>query len=101
MLRARPDVLPDVLDLPVLVEAGWPKFAADPGLLVSAPLGLRHVRVVVVDPDGAVAKPPGNPLSAAGILRPHGSGESVDGVVGDGDSLVLIAEAFDSQHRAE
>ena len=39
-----------------------PELAADAGLLVAAPLGLRHVRVVVVDPDRAHPQPGRDPL---------------------------------------
>ena len=55
--RAGRRVLPDVLGLAVLVEAARPELAADARLLEAAPLGLRQVRVVVVDPDRAVAQP--------------------------------------------
>ena len=48
------DVLPDVLGLAVLVQAGRAQLPADAGLLEAAPLRLRHVGVVVVDPDRAV-----------------------------------------------
>ena len=58
-------VLPDVLGLAVLVEAGRAELAADARLLEAAPLGLRQVRVVVVDPDRPVAQAAGDPLGAA------------------------------------
>src|SRR5262249_3623641 len=45
-------VLPDVFDLAVFVEADVTEFAAVAGTFHSAPLGLRHVGVVIVDPDG-------------------------------------------------
>ncbi len=40
-----------------------PSSRPDAGLLVAAPLGLRHVRVVVVDPHGAHAQPVRDPLA--------------------------------------
>ena len=57
-------VLPDVLRLTVLVETARAKFPADAGLLETAPLRLRQVAVVVVDPDRPVAEPAGDPLRA-------------------------------------
>ena len=80
--RAGLRVLPDVLGLAVFVEAGRAELAADPGLLEAAPLGLRQVRVVVVDPDRPVAQPRGDPLGAAGVRGPDRAGEPVGRVVG-------------------
>ena len=72
-----------------------------PGLLVAAPLGLRHVRVVVVDPDRAHPQPGGHALALAGVLGPDRAGQPVDAVVGDRDRLVLVAERLDGEHRPE
>ena len=58
----RPGVLPDVFGLTVLVQAARAKLPADARLLEATPFGLRHVGVVVVDPDRAVAQPAGDPL---------------------------------------
>ena len=63
-LRLRADVLPDVLGLAVLRQPGRSELAPDAGLLEAAPLGLRHVGVVVVDPHRAVPQPPRHPLRA-------------------------------------
>ena len=100
-LLGRADVVPDVLGLAVLVEAGGPELAADAGLLEAAPLGLRHVRVVVVDPDRAHPQPGRDPLALAGVLGPDRAGQAVDRVVGDPDRLVLVAERLDGEHRPE
>ena len=59
------EVLVDVLGLAVLGEAGRAEFASDAGLAEAAPLGLREVGVEVVDPDGAVPQPAGDPAGAA------------------------------------
>src|SRR6185503_13973136 len=48
-LLGGPDVVPDVLGLAVLRQTRLPELPAEPGLLVPAPLRLRHVGVVVVD----------------------------------------------------
>ena len=48
-----------------------PELAADAGLLVAAPLRLRDVGVVVVDPHRAHAQPGRDPLGPAGVLGPH------------------------------
>ena len=77
------------------------QLAADAGLLVTAPLGLRDVGVVVVDPDRAHPQPAGHSLGLAGVLRPDRARQPVDAVVGDRDRLVLAAEGLDGQHRPE
>src|SRR4029078_5424900 len=56
VLHGRPQVVPDVLGLAVLVETGLAELAAHARLLVAAPLGLGDVRVVVVDPDRDTAQ---------------------------------------------
>ena len=78
-----------------------PELAADAGLLVAAPLGLRDVRVVVVDPDRAHPQPGRDALGLAGVLGPDRAGQAVLAVVGDPDGLVLAGERLDRQHRAE
>src|SRR4029079_4238525 len=95
------DVVPDVLGLAVLLETRATELAADARLLVDAPLGLRDVRVVVVDPDRAHAQPAGDALAFTGVAGPHRTGESVDAVVGDPDRVVLVREGLDRHHRAE
>src|SRR6478672_3980647 len=74
--RCGRDVVPDVLGLLVLLEAGLPELASDAGLLVAAPLGLGDVRVVVVDPHRPHAQPPGHALRPAGVLGPDGPGQA-------------------------
>ena len=66
-----------------------------PGLLEAAPLGLRQVGVVVVDPDRPVAQPRGDPLGAPGVRGPDRAGQPVGGVVAERDGLVLGREALD------
>ena len=99
--RAGRGVLPDVLGLAVFVEAAGAELAADAGLLEAAPLGLRQVGVVVVDPDRAVAQPRGHPLGAAGVGGPDRAGQPVGRVVAERDGLVLGREPLDRQDRAE
>ena len=60
-------VLVDVLGLGVLLEAGGAELAPEPGHLEAAPLRLRQVGVVVVDPDRAVAQCAGDPVR--GMLK--------------------------------
>src|SRR4051795_4290871 len=55
-------VVPDVLLLLVLVQAGRAELAAVAGPLHAAPLGARDVRAEVVDPDRAVAQRGGHPV---------------------------------------
>src|SRR3954465_14298751 len=100
-LRLGIDVVPDVLGLAVLVEPGRAELAADAGPAEAAPLGLRYVGMVVVDPHRAVPQPVGDPLGPPGVLRPHGTGEAVGGVVRDAHRVVLVGEPLDGQHRAE
>src|SRR5699024_5268617 len=82
------EVLVDVLGLLVLGQTRGSELATEAGLLKAAPFGLRQVGVEVVDPDGAVAQALSDQLGLARILAPHGTGESVVGVVGYLDRLV-------------
>ena len=94
-------VVPDVLGLAVLVETRLAELAADAGLLVAAPLRLRDVGVVVVDPDRAHPQPAGDALGPAGVLGPDRAGQPVEAVVGDPHRRVLVGEGLDGQDRAE
>src|SRR5690349_17866995 len=94
-------VLPDVFDLAVLIETGAAEFATVAGALHPAPFGLRHVRVVIVDPDGSVSQPVRNALSLACVLGPDRARQPVVGVVGDPHRVVFIGERLDGEHRAE
>src|ERR687890_2189672 len=91
-LLDRPDVVPDVLGLAVLLETRLPELAPDARLLVAAPLGLGDVGVVVVDPHRPHAQAGRDPLAPAGVLSPDRAGEAVDRVVRDPHRLVLVAE---------
>src|SRR5699024_5868926 len=82
-------VLVDVLGLGVLLETGGAQLAADARLLETAPLRLRQVGVEVVDPDGAVAQAPRDPVRGPGVRGPHRAGQAVLGVVGDRDRLLF------------
>src|SRR5690348_10496128 len=97
----RCEVGPDVLGLAVLLEAGEAELASGAGLLEAAPLGLRYVGVVVVDPHRAEPESAGDALTAAGVAGPHRSGQAVDGVVGQSHRLVLGAERLHRQNRTE
>src|SRR5690349_1290192 len=61
---ARCRVLPDVLRLAVLVEARRPELTPDARSLEAAPLGVRHVDVVVIDPHGPGAQSARDPLGS-------------------------------------
>src|SRR5690606_37375777 len=97
----RSEALVDVLGLLVLGQPGRTELTAEPGLLEAAPLSLRQVRVVVVDPDRAVAQTPGDALCATCILRPHGTGETVDRVVRGLDGFFFGLERLDGDDGAE
>ena len=82
------------------------ELAADTALLHAAPLGLRHVGVVVVDPHGSVTQAARHALGTPGVLRPDCAGQAVDRVVRDGDGGVLgglgvvAGERLDGEHGA-
>lgn len=57
--------------------------------------------MVVVDPDGAVTQPAHDALGFAGIGGKYCAGQTVDGVVGDLQGFVFIAESLDGHDRAE
>ena len=88
-------VLPDVLRLAVLVEAARTELAADARLLEPAPLRLRQVRVVVVDPDGPVAESRRDALGPSRIGGPDRTRQTVGRVVAELDRLVLGGEPLD------
>src|SRR5215208_2245462 len=90
-----------MLRFAVLVESRRTELAADPRLFEAAPLGLRHVRVVVVDPHGPVAESCGDPLRPARVRRPNSARQAVRRVVPEPDRLVLRAEPLDRHDRAE
>src|SRR4029453_7217598 len=101
VLGAGAKVLPDVLGLAVLVQSGRAELAADAGPAEAAPLGLRQVGVVVVDPHRPVPQPGRDPLGLSGVLGPDRTGQAVVGVVGDPHRVVLVGEPLDGQHRTE
>src|SRR5215217_1405913 len=86
----RIDVLPDVLDLAVFVETGTAEFAAVTGPLHSAPFRLRHIGVVVVDPDSSMPQSARDALCFARVLGPNRAGQPVVGVVGDAYRIVFV-----------
>src|SRR5580692_198325 len=94
-------VVVDVLLLLVFLQARGAELTADAGLAETAPLGLRQVRVVVVDPHRAVAQRAGHPFGLARVGGPHRAGQAVGGVVAEPDGLLLGAEPLDRHHRAE
>src|SRR5690242_1951385 len=94
-------VVVDVLFLLVLLQPGGPELAADARLAEAAPLGLRQVRMVVVDPHRAVAECAGHPFGLARIGGPHRARQAVAGVVAEPDGLLLGAEPLDRHYRAE
>src|SRR5690349_22781806 len=97
--RAR--VVVDVLFLLVLLQPGGAELAADTRLAEAAPLGLRQVGVVVVDPHRAVAERAGHPFGLPCIRGPHRPGQAVRSVIAEPDGLLLGAEPLDRHHRAE
>ena len=93
--------MPDVLALLVLREPRRAELASVAGAAEATPLGLGHVRVVVVDPDGAVPERGRDPLGARRIGGPDRTGQSELGVVAELDGFLLGAEALDRQQRTE
>src|ERR1700749_4916489 len=96
--RAR--VVVNVLFLLVLLQPGRTELAADARLAEAAPLGLRQVGGVVVDPHRAVAERPGPPFGLARVRGPHRPGQAVRSVIAEPDGLLLGAEPLDRHHRA-
>src|SRR5271169_569284 len=94
-------VVVDVLLLLVLVQARGAELAADAGPAEAAPLGLRQVGVVVVDPHRAVPQRAGDPLGPARVRGPDRARQAVRGVVAKPDRLVLGAEPLDGYDRPE
>jgi hypothetical protein len=94
-------VLPHVLDFAVFVESDAAEFATVAGALHAARFGLRHVGVVVVDPDGSVPQPVRDAPGLACVLGPHRACQPVDGVIGQPHRFVFVGECLEGQHRIE
>src|SRR5699024_10401463 len=91
----------DVFGHGVLFHAGNTEFATNTGLLESAPLCLRQVWVVVVDPDGTVTQFARNAGGDTRIGRPDCAGQTVVGVIGNGDGFIFGRESLDGDDRAK
>src|SRR3954466_13292373 len=65
---------------------------------------MRHLRAdgeVLVDPDRTGLELAGRALGAEDVSRPRGGGESVAGVVGQREGLVVAGEAENREHGPE
>src|SRR5215470_694266 len=97
----RVDVVVDVFLLLVFLQAGRAELTPDARLAEAAPLGLRQVGMVIVDPHRAVAQRACHPFGLARVRGPHRAGQAVAGVVAEPDRLLLGAEPLDRHHRTE
>src|SRR2546421_7697399 len=82
------DVVHDVLDPGVVLEAVHGQVLAVPGVLEPAVRHLGHQRDVAVDPDAAEVQPAGHPHGAAVVAGPDRGGQAVLDAVGPVHRLV-------------
>mmetsp|Transcript_22781 Transcript_22781/g.67000 ORF Transcript_22781/g.67000 Transcript_22781/m.67000 type:complete len:201 (-) Transcript_22781:1207-1809(-) len=90
-----------VLGLAVVAQHHLVRLEAEARLLVAAERGVRRVGVVAVDPDAARLDGARHRVHLVGVAGPHARAEAVDGVVGDGDRLVLGFEGDHPRDRPE
>src|SRR3954451_14556293 len=91
----------DVLDVGVVLERVGPELPPDPGLLEASEWGRHTDGSVGVDRDGAGLQRPRDPQRLGAVSRPDRTGEAVDGVVGEAQRLLLVAEGDDAGNRTE
>src|SRR6185437_1904678 len=104
-VTALPGVLPGVgegigLDLGVLVEPLRAELPPEARLLEPAE-GTGEVPAEAVDPDGAGPEAAGDGMSPVGISPEDAAVESVDGVVGDPDGVVVAVVVDDGDDGTE
>src|SRR5262249_27018082 len=99
--RGLVEVEAHLLGLHVFLDAVEAELAADAALLVASPRELVVGRVVRVHPGDAGPQRSNDPVRAEDVGRPHGGGEAIGGVVGEGDGLLLVGEGQDRQDGAE
>src|SRR4051794_38211514 len=90
-----------VLDVAVEVEAPGAALAADPAVPVAAERRCEVADEEAVHPDGAGVQPRRHPVRARGVAGDESGGETVLGVVGHRDALVLGAEGLQREDGAE
>ena len=81
-----------VLGLLVVVEHHRVVLPADAGALVAAERRVRRVGVVAVRPDPAGLDVAPGAVRRVGVARPDAGAETVQGVVGDRDGVVVVVE---------
>src|SRR6185312_7138745 len=91
----------DVLGLGEEPEGVDPAFAAHARMLDPAKWGAQVAQHPTVDPHDAKVDARGDLVRAREIAGPHRRRESVIGVVGDRDGVVLVVEGDQRHHRAE
>ncbi len=91
----------DLLHLRVAIVAVRAELASEAALLVAAPGSFIEGEVEGVDPRDARAQPANHPLGSRAILREDRAGQSVNGVVGLANRLLLSLEGIDHKHGAE
>src|SRR5215212_7231922 len=97
----RRQIPPDVFGLAVLRETVMAELTSETGLLVTAPLRLRHVGVIVVDPYRSGVQTGRHSIGFGVIAGPNGTGQAVVGVVRQAKRLFFSRERLDSEHRAK
>src|SRR5262249_54394973 len=90
----------DLLYLRVLLHAPAPAFAPDAALFEATEWAVEHVDAVV-DPHHAGADALGQRDRPAGVAGVDGAAQTVRGLVGDTNRLVLVLERNDGHHRTE
>src|SRR5665647_850943 len=90
-----------VLRLAVMIEHHPVVLPADAGDLVTTERRTCRIRVVAVRPDAARLDLAAHLVGPVPVAGPDAGAQAVEGVVGDGQRLLVVLEGGDRQHRAE
>src|SRR6476469_6231789 len=85
----------DLFDVEIFLDAPFAEFATDAALLVAAPRRLDVGRLPVVDPSDARAQVRDDAHRAEDVARTDRRGQTVKGVVGDPQRVLLGVEQYD------
>jgi len=91
----------DGLVLQVVLEGGLSQLSADSGVLESSEGGVGIEDVVAVDVDGSGSQAVGQLLVELDALSDHSGSQSVLGLVGSSDHLIVVRELDDRHHGSE
>src|ERR1700730_16819273 len=90
-----------VLSLLVMIQHHFVVFTPKTRLFVAAECGVSGIQVITVDPNAAGPNLPSEAIATVCVAAPSSRPQSVSRVIGDGESLVLVAERSYGQNRSK